>query len=163
VFVSHRHLDRDFVEREVTRALAESGIVTWYSAVDIRAGEDFVRSIEEGLMKCDWMIVIVSKHSATSRWVRLEISTALSDPRFENRIIPIRVDGTAPEALSPLLLSFHHVDARQPGEAAKSVRARILDNVRAAAASAAAASQGAPRNERLGRKSSSAAARRRRR
>jgi class 3 adenylate cyclase len=121
VFVSHNHRDREFVERNITAQLATYGIETWYSNIDIIPGEKYVQTIEAGLMKCDWVLVFVTEHSAQSDWVRAEVRTAFDDPRFRNRILPVRADDVELSRISDQLGQLHAVDARQNGNLGESL------------------------------------------
>jgi hypothetical protein len=69
--------------------LATHGIETWYSNADIIPGQDYVRKIEAGLLRCDWVLVLVTENSATSDWVSDEVNTAMADKRFDERILPL--------------------------------------------------------------------------
>ena len=89
VFISHSHEDREFVEKFITGPLATQGIETWYSNADIIPGQDYVRKIEAGLLRCDWVLVLVTENSATSDWVSDEVNTAMADKRFDERILPL--------------------------------------------------------------------------
>lgn len=100
VFVSHNHRDRDFVERAITEPLARYRIETWYSNADIIPGQKYIQEIESGLLKCDWFFVLVTEHSSASDWVRAEVQTAMRDPRFEHRIVPLTIDATQPIQIS---------------------------------------------------------------
>ena len=128
IFVSHNHRDRLFVEREITAPLAKRGIETWYSNTDILPGENYVRAIESGLLKSDWMIVIVSENSAASDWVRAEVRTALADPRLQQRILPVTIDGTTPVAIGDGLALLHALDARHSQDLSESLL-RVLEDV----------------------------------
>jgi len=86
VFVSHSHRDREFVETAITGPLAKHGIETWYSNSDIIPGEKYIQRIEDGLLKCDW--------------VRVEAHTALSDPRFHDRVVPLKKGSAMPAQIS---------------------------------------------------------------
>ncbi len=88
-FISHSHEDREFVEKCITGPLATHGIETWYSNADIIPGQDYVRKIEAGLLRCDWVLVLVTENSATSDWVSDEVNTAMADKRFDERILPL--------------------------------------------------------------------------
>ena len=112
VFVSHSHLDRVFVESEITHELKRHGIETWYSNADIVPGDNYIRAIEAGLLKSDWVVVVISRHSAASDWVRAEIRTALKDPRLAQRIIPVAIDDTSAALVSPELAVLQGVKAR---------------------------------------------------
>ncbi len=101
VFISHNHRDREFVEAAITGPLAKHGIETWYSNSDIIPGEKYIQRIEDGLLKCDWVVVLVSDNSVqTGDWVRAEAHTALSDPRFCNRVVPLRKGSAMPAQIS---------------------------------------------------------------
>src|SRR5262249_40594612 len=62
VFVSHNNRDREFVEANITEPLSRYGIETWYSNADIIPGERYIQRIEDGLLKCDWVIVLVTEN-----------------------------------------------------------------------------------------------------
>ncbi len=114
VFISHNHKDRIFVEQKITGPLAKRGIETWYSNSDIIPGENYIQAIEAGLLKSDWVIVIVSQHSAASDWVRAEVRTALKEPRLNGRILPVTTDEAKPSSLGNEIAQLHGLDARDP-------------------------------------------------
>jgi len=110
VFVSHNHKDREFVETHITAPLANHGIETWYSNSDIIPGERYIQRIEDGLLRCDWVLVVVSEYSVGSDWVRAEVKTAMADPRFQNRILPLIKGDARPGTISGELAELHCVD-----------------------------------------------------
>ena len=119
VFVSHSHKDREYVERIVTRPLTRMGIETWYSNSDIIPGQKYIEMIEDGLLRCDWVLVVVSDESAESDWVRAEVNTALRDPRFAQRIVPLSTGTAEPAQISHELGQLQVLDLRldkDPGE-----------------------------------------------
>ncbi len=113
VFVSHNHRDREFVERQIREPLAKFGIETWYSNADIIPGDRYVQAIEDGLLKCDWVLVVVSENSVTSDWVRAELGTAMADPRFRQRILPLKAGDTEPSRISHELGLMQTLDVLQ--------------------------------------------------
>jgi class 3 adenylate cyclase len=120
VFVSHNRLDVDFVERRIRQPLLQRGIETWYSPADIPPGEKYIEAIEAGLLKCDWVLVAVSRNSAQSDWVKAECRAAMRDPRFQQRILPYRLDDTLPSQIGPEIGELQSLDVRRtddPGEA----------------------------------------------
>jgi len=121
VFISHNQKDRVFVEQQLTEPLARRGIDTWYSNADIIPGENYIRAIEAGLLKSDWVIVVISRHSEASDWVRAEVRTALKDPRLHGRILPLMIDETIPRELSDDLAPFHALDARKVTDMAEAL------------------------------------------
>ncbi len=102
VFIVHNRRDREFVERELTEALAKYGIETWYSRFDVIPGENYIAAIQAGLLKCDWVVVVVSKNADTD-WVAVEVRTAFSDPRLNSKIIPVILDDTDVSSVSDQL------------------------------------------------------------
>ena len=110
VFVSHNHENRQLVERLITTPLTQAHIQTWYSNADIIPGQKFIQEIEAGLLKCDWVFVAVSRESVKSDWVKAEVATALRDKRFNNRIVPLRLDGTEPALIAGELGLLEGVD-----------------------------------------------------
>jgi hypothetical protein len=96
VFLSHNHHDRAYVESQIRAPLAARNVETWYAEQDIVPGDDYIRKIQDGLLKCDWMLVVVTAQAAASDWVRAEVNTALKDPRFHGRVIPVRLDESVP-------------------------------------------------------------------
>ena len=110
VFVSHNHKDREFVETRITAPLAAHSIETWYSNSDIIPGERYIQRIEDGLLKCDWVLVVVTENAVASDWVRAEVKTAMADPRFQNRILPLLSGDVGPGAITAELAELHSID-----------------------------------------------------
>jgi class 3 adenylate cyclase len=120
IFVSHNRLDVDFVERRIRQPLSQNNIETWYSPADIPPGAKYVQAIEAGLLKCDWVLVVVTENSARSDWVKAECRAAARDPRFNRRILPLQVDDTLPSQIGPEIGELQCLDVRRmddPGEA----------------------------------------------
>lgn len=113
VFISHSHLDRDFVDHQLVAPFAACGIETWYCRDDIRAGEAWVQEVAKGIEKCNWFAVLVSEHAVESDWVQKEVDLAISLKRLHGRIIPIVLDDTDPSAISSWLGTAQRLDARE--------------------------------------------------
>ena len=125
LFIIHNKRDRDFVEKELTEALAKYGIETWYSRFDVLPGENYVEAIKAGLLKCDWVVVVVSKNSAASDWVAVEVRTAFGDPRLKTKIIPVVLDDTDLSSISDQLRFLHWIDSREVESVAESLYKRF--------------------------------------
>jgi adenylate cyclase len=126
VFVSHCESDREFVKKNIVEPLTQFGILTWYAPDDIPKGGDWIRCIEEGFCKCQWMVVVVSKAAIESKWVRREVDLAIADPKMVDRIIPILIDNTKPGDLSKFLDVMQYLDAREEPRIVEVLRDRIL-------------------------------------
>lgn len=76
VFISHSSEDADFASQLAT-ALREAGVAVWISTDSIRPGESFVEAIERGLSETTHFLLVMSPHALDSRWVKLEMNTAI--------------------------------------------------------------------------------------
>ena len=61
------------------------------------------------MRRCDWFVVLLSPDAINSMWVKREVAFALQDPRYEDRIIPLRYRECELESLQWLTL-FQMVD-----------------------------------------------------
>lgn len=110
IFISHSHSDRTFAER-LARDLIAEGQDVWFDKWDIQPGDSIVKKIfEEGLANASAFVIVLSKDSVRSDWVREELNIA-TVRRIEDltRVIPIlKEDVEVPTALRTL----HWVDMR---------------------------------------------------
>ena len=88
VFLSHASADRSFATR-LAEVLRAHHIPVWYSSTDIVGAQQWHDEIGAALGRCDWFVVILSRASVTSVWVKRELLFALNDRRYQNRIIPV--------------------------------------------------------------------------
>jgi adenylate cyclase len=130
LFIVHNARDREFVERELTEALPKYGIETWYSRTDILPGDQYIAAIQAGLLKCDGVVVVVSKNSAGSDWVAIEVRTALEDPRLKTKIIPVLLDDTNVSLVSDQLRLLQWIDAREKISVAERLHKRFVTETR---------------------------------
>jgi hypothetical protein len=113
VFLSHSSLDRQFAT-DVASVVRRHGIPVWYSQTNILGAQQWQDEIGAALQRCDWFALILSPQSAGSMWVKRELSYALQQNRFENRIVPIVYQPSNFEQLSWTLPLFHMVDFTGP-------------------------------------------------
>jgi hypothetical protein len=78
VFVSHSSADKSFVDRLVADLSARE-IPVWYDKLDMRVGDSVTGSINEGLAGAKYFVIVLSKSSIGSRWVREELNAALME------------------------------------------------------------------------------------
>ena len=90
IFLSYAHADKARAERIAT-ALQKSGYTVWWDAL-IEGGSRFARSIDEALERADAVVVLWSKNSIESDWVKDEASHA----RDRQRLVPVSFDGSHP-------------------------------------------------------------------
>jgi TolB-like protein len=86
IFLSYAHADKTRAQR-LAAALEEAGYTVWWDAL-IEGGSRFASSIDEALDAADAVIVLWSKNSIESDWVRDEATQA----RDRNRLVPVSLD-----------------------------------------------------------------------
>lgn len=88
VFLSHSSHDREMAER-IAVLLREHGVPTFYSPTNIVGAQQWQDEILRALQRCDWFVVLISPEATNSMWVKREVAYALSDPRYQNTIVPL--------------------------------------------------------------------------
>jgi len=109
VFLSHSAKDQRFLKRLVG-VLRDNGLSVWFSEHGIRGAAQWHDEIGAALARCDWMIVILSPASVASRWVKREVTHAVEEPRFDGRIIPLRISACSAKELSWVLPQIQTID-----------------------------------------------------
>jgi len=76
-------------------------IPVWFSASDIVGAQQWHDEIGAALKRCDWFIVVLSRNSVESRWVKDEYLYALRHrDQYGKRILPILLERCDTERLS---------------------------------------------------------------
>jgi hypothetical protein len=110
VFISHSSQDRYFVNLLVA-LLEYHGIRTWDSNEDIQGSRQYREEIDKALQQAESLIVVVSAHSAESKWVVKEFV------RFQTlkpaaSILPLILDDTDPSGFVDGLEAYQAIDFR---------------------------------------------------
>ncbi|HEY5312818.1 MAG TPA: toll/interleukin-1 receptor domain-containing protein [Pirellulales bacterium] len=87
-FLSHSSHDREMADR-LAQILRAHGVPTFYSPTNILGAQQWQDEILGALQRCDWFLVLLSPEAINSMWVKREVAYALSEPRYENRIVPL--------------------------------------------------------------------------
>jgi hypothetical protein len=79
------------------KAVIESiGLSVWIDDYEIGIGDSLARKIADGIGKCDYLIIIISKNSEVSGWVQKELDWAITkeikDSAF--KVLPVILDST---------------------------------------------------------------------
>jgi len=95
VFISHSTADKERFVLEFAGRLRSNGVDAWVDSWEMNPGDSLVDKIfEEGLKNCEVMIVVLSKHSVESKWVREELNAAMVRKiEKSTKLIPVRLDG----------------------------------------------------------------------
>src|SRR6185369_1025582 len=109
VFLSHSSLDRQFAS-ELADVMRWHGVPVWYSQPNILGAQQWQDEIGAALRRCDWFAIILSPQSVDSMWVKRELSYALEQTRFDNRIVPVIYQHAEYDRLSWALSLFQKID-----------------------------------------------------
>ena len=109
IFLSHASGDRKFADK-LAKFLRQNGIAVWYSRTHLRGAQQWQREIGAALQRCDWFVVVLSPKSVKSMWVNRELSYALIQKRFQDRIVPVLHRQCDYEKLHWTLASFQIVN-----------------------------------------------------
>ena len=106
VFISHASEDKPYVE-PLARALEAAGVSVWYDKTSIGWGDDIRSSIDNGLLNCNYGVVVFSKaFLGKKKWTEYEVSALFGLETVERkRILPIWHEVTYEDVLkySPAL------------------------------------------------------------
>ncbi len=103
IFISHSSEDKKYV-RALETELGKRGFEVWVDDQAIRYGTHWMNEIEQAIIGCAALIVVMTPNSAhPESWVREEIITAKKN---DKPIFPLLLDGTGLFGLG----SLHHTD-----------------------------------------------------
>ncbi len=95
VFLSYSIRDKD-VARQIASALRDGGHTVWHDESAMRAGDNLIKKIEEGIRDSDAIVVLFSEGYLSSKWAQFELSTWRLTGAVKNSkaIMPVRLDDT---------------------------------------------------------------------
>jgi hypothetical protein len=95
VFISYNKADKE-VARNIGLFLAAETINVWFDEWEISAGDSIIDQINTGLGYYTHFLILWSKNSSTSKWVRRELSSILTKAIESGtpKVIPILLDDT---------------------------------------------------------------------
>jgi hypothetical protein len=117
VFISYSHLD-NYVAKRLAEFLSDNGHVVWWDE-RLFAGEYFSPAIENALKNAAVVIVIWTRNSVDSHWVRAEATHGLD----HRKLIPLIIDDVIP----PLeFRQIHHITIENPHIGLKQYEMNLL-------------------------------------
>jgi hypothetical protein len=116
-FICHASEDKRQVVKPLARQLSRIGSDVWYDEFEMRVGDSLRRSIDKGLRKSRFGIVILSKHFFAKKWPKYELDGLIArEVRGKKVVLPVWHGVTQKEVLrhSPTLADRVALDtARQ--------------------------------------------------
>ena len=73
VFISHATEDKDSIVRPLAHALRDGGLRVWYDEFELRIGDSLRRTIDTGLAKSRFGIVVLSRSFFRKGWTNYEL------------------------------------------------------------------------------------------
>jgi hypothetical protein len=92
-FISYSGKDEDFARR-LHADLQAKGVRCWFAPEDMRIGDRIRDRIDEVICIHERLLLVLSKHSITSRWVEKEVETAFEQEQKGKgtALFPVRLD-----------------------------------------------------------------------
>ncbi len=124
VFISHSSQDKPFA-RKLTTDLERQNLYVWLDKRELRVGDSIVEKISEGLKETDYFIVILSKASVDSRWVKTELNAAMVEEICNKGtvVLPVLIEDCE---IPPLLKDRLYADFRSDYNSALKVLIEVL-------------------------------------
>jgi hypothetical protein len=108
VFLSHAHKDVALTKR-LAAELRRHNIKCWLSEHHIQGGQQWQEEIGAALRRCDFFIVLLTRSSVRSRWVRHEVAWVIDNRRYDERILSILVERCDPSRLNFVLKNLQMI------------------------------------------------------
>lgn len=106
VFISHASEDKESIARPLAEELIKRGVKVWYDDLTLTVGDSLRRSIDEGLAKSKFGIVILSRAFFSKEWPQTELDGLAARQSMGHKVIlPVWHEVTKQEVLqfSPTL------------------------------------------------------------
>ncbi|MEJ2670107.1 MAG: TIR domain-containing protein, partial [Gammaproteobacteria bacterium] len=108
VFLCHSSQDKDFA-RELHRRLTRDGVDCFFDEASIEWGDNWVLSLEDGLQRCTYLLLVLSPHFLTSKWTQRERSAIMAIDA--ERIRPLlRIECRGYPEFPAFLKTTQHID-----------------------------------------------------
>jgi hypothetical protein len=91
LFISHATEDKVAVAKPLADALIAAGFRVWYDEYSLSIGDSLKASIDDGLSRCDYAVVILSKSFFEKHWTREELDglAILEATRRRKVVLPL--------------------------------------------------------------------------
>ena len=86
-FISHASEDKEEFVRSLAEALQERGISVWYDEFELKVGDSLRRSIDKGLAKSRFGIVVLSSAFFAKNWTQYELDGLVAKEMEGGKVI----------------------------------------------------------------------------
>jgi hypothetical protein len=132
LFISHASEDKETFVRPLVRALEQKGLRVWFDEFTLRLGDSLRRTIDDGLRKCRFGVVILSPSFFSKEWPQRELDALVSrEVAGKKVVLPIwhNISASGVRQYSPLLADRF---AASSSQGVSVIVDRIVDAVGAA-------------------------------
>jgi len=112
IFISHNHVDKP-IARHISKILLEAGHEVWLDEWEMKPGDSLISKISEGLDIASHLLVLLSKDSVKSKWVKRELEIALNNQITTEKMLVVPClleDCQIPTFLSPIVYADFRKD-----------------------------------------------------
>ncbi len=88
VFLSYAEKDRDMATR-FRQKMEGAGMDVWFDETDVVPGANWGEALSKALKSSDAMVTLISPASGKSARVAREIEFAITQPRYQQKLIPV--------------------------------------------------------------------------
>jgi hypothetical protein len=116
VFICHASEDKDSLVRPLAATLTELGFRVWFDEYTLRVGDSLTRSIDQGLSRCKFGIVVLSPAFFSKEWPQKELGGLVSrESGGQKVILPVWHNLTANDVrkYSPMLSDRYAVSSSE--------------------------------------------------
>ena len=78
LFISHATEDKLEIAKPLANELIHNGFEVWYDEYSLKLGDSLRESIDEGLIECDFGVVIISRNFFRKQWTKKELNGLIS-------------------------------------------------------------------------------------
>lgn len=90
VFISHASEDKETIVRQLADTLEKLKVKIWFDEFSLKVGDSLSKSIDDGLQKSKFGIVVISRNFLEKRWTDYEYRSLLSkEDNGKKVILPI--------------------------------------------------------------------------
>ncbi|MCK9400680.1 MAG: toll/interleukin-1 receptor domain-containing protein [Bacteroidales bacterium] len=93
IFISYSSIDSEYVISNIVKKFIDAGISDiWFDQLIMRFGDDIAKKISKGIDGSGTFLIILSKESVESIWVRKELAHVFNNAKHNSiRIIPVLI------------------------------------------------------------------------
>ncbi|MCW4018991.1 MAG: toll/interleukin-1 receptor domain-containing protein [Candidatus Bathyarchaeota archaeon] len=89
LFISHASEDKEEIARPLANALMKAGYNVWFDEFELKIGDSLRESIENGLSKSKFGVVILSPNFFTKNWTQTELDGLVTKNDGARFILPV--------------------------------------------------------------------------